>query len=70
MPSTTMVRPWEEEFDRWLEPFLERLGWAEQRHWAPIDLEGLLSPGERKSVTRLAERVAPGESQQLHHFVT
>ena len=70
MASTAKVRAWEEEFDRWLEPFLERLGRAEQRHWAPIYLEGLLSPGERKSVTRLAERVAPGESQQLHHFVS
>ena len=57
MASTAKVRAWEEEFARWLEPFLERLGRAEQRHWAPIDLEGLLSPGERKSVTRLAERV-------------
>lgn len=61
---------WEEELETWLEPFLERLGRSEQRLWASLYMEGLLGPGERKSVTRLAEVVAPGESQQLHHFIS
>jgi hypothetical protein len=30
----------------------------------------LLLPGERKSVEPIAARVAPGEVQQLHHFVS
>jgi SRSO17 transposase len=34
-----------------------------------VYLEGLLGPGERKSVAPLAARVAPGEVEQLHHFV-
>ena len=60
---------WQAEFDAWLAPFLARLGRKEQRRWAPVYLQGLLGPGERKSVEPMAARVAPGEVQQLHHFV-
>src|SRR5438270_12280330 len=61
---------WEEELGRWLEPFLGRLRRKEQRRWAPFYLEGLIMPGERKSVEPMAARVAPGDTQQLHHFVS
>jgi SRSO17 transposase len=61
---------WEEELERWLEPFLGRLRRQAQRRWAPVYLKGLLLPGERKSVEPLAARVAPGDVQQLHHFVS
>src|SRR5947208_4635978 len=61
---------WEEELARWLEPFLGRLRRREQRHWAPVYLKGLILPGERKSVEPMAARVAPGDLQQLHHFVS
>ncbi len=57
-------------FERWLEPFLESFSYKKQRHWAPIYLEGLLRPGRRNSVEPMAERVAPGEVQQLHNFVS
>lgn len=60
---------WEQEFARWLAPFLDALGRKERRHWAPLYLRGLLAPGERKSIEPLAARVAPGQTQQLHHFV-
>lgn len=63
-------RSWEEELGRWVAPFLERLGRAERRRWAPLYLKGLLLPGERKSIEPLAERVCPGEVQQLHHFIS
>ena len=39
-------------------------------HWAPFYLKGLILPGERKSVEPLAARVALGDVQQLHHFVS
>ena len=39
---------WEEELERWLEPFLGRLRRRAQRRWAPVYLKGLLLPGERK----------------------
>lgn len=70
-----MARPsrgeaWEGAFERWLEPFLAALGHKAQRRWAPVYLRGLLGPGERKSVEPMASRVAPGDVQQLHHFVS
>src|SRR5512135_682026 len=61
---------WQDRLEVWLEPFLERLGHKAQRRWAPVYLHGLLGPGERKSLEPMAERVAPGAAQQLHHFLT
>jgi SRSO17 transposase len=61
---------WEQELERWLEPFRQRLRRKAQRHWAPFYLKGLILPsGERKSVEPMAARVAPGDTQQLHHVV-
>jgi SRSO17 transposase len=61
---------WEQELERWLEPFLLRLRRQAQRRWAPFYLKGLILPGERKSIEPMAARVAPGDTQQLHHFVS
>src|SRR5215212_11018552 len=60
---------WEDEMDRWFEPFLARFETAAQRQWAPVYAKGLLLPGDRKSVQPMAARVAPGDFWQLHHFV-
>src|SRR3954464_14343188 len=61
---------WGAELERWLEPFLAGLRRQAQRRWAPFYLKGLILPGERKSIEPLAARVAPGDIQQLHHFVS
>jgi SRSO17 transposase len=61
---------WAGELERWLAPFLARLRRKTQRRWAPFYLKGLLLPGERKSVEPMAARVAPADTQQLHHFVS
>jgi SRSO17 transposase len=61
---------WQDRLEVWLEPFLARLGRKAQRRWAPVYLQGLLGPGERKSLEPMADRMAPGEAQQLHHFIT
>jgi SRSO17 transposase len=61
---------WEQDLDCWLKPFLDGLSRQAQRSWAPVYLKGLLLPGERKSVAPMAARVAPGDTQQLHHFVS
>jgi SRSO17 transposase len=66
----TVSTAWQAELDAWLAPFLARLRRSEQRRWAPLYVCGLLGPGERKSVEPIAGRVAPGEVQQLHHFVS
>ena len=60
---------WEQEFARWLAPFWVVLGDARRAQWAPLYVRGLLGPGERKSIAPLVEQVAPGDYQQLHHFV-
>jgi SRSO17 transposase len=61
---------WEDELERWLAPFLERLRRKAQRRWAPFYLKGLILPGERKSIGPMAARVAPADTQQLHPFVS
>src|SRR5215218_10171115 len=62
-------RTWQAEFTHWLRPFLAALQREAPRRWAPVYLEGLLGPGERKSVAPMAARIAPADVQQLHHFV-
>jgi SRSO17 transposase len=66
----TQEEGWGDELQRWLAPFLAQLRRKEQRRWAPFYLKGLVLPGERKSVGPMAARVAPGDLQQLHHFVS
>ena len=61
---------WNKDFQEWLEPFLAVFKRSEQRCWAPLYLQGLLGPGARKSVEPMAERICPGQTQQLHHFVS
>jgi SRSO17 transposase len=60
---------WEGELGRWLEPFLERLGHKARQRMCPLYVAGLIGPGDRKSVQPMAERFAPGDYDQLHHFV-
>ena len=47
--------------------FLERLGQGAER-MCPLYVAGLIG-GDRKSVQPMAERFAPGDYDQLHHFV-
>ena len=61
---------WHEDFQEWLRPFLAVLKRSEQRCWAPLYLQGLLGPGARTSVEPMAHRVCPGQTQQLHNFVS
>src|SRR5205809_7082135 len=35
----------------------------------PLYVAGLIGPGERKSIQPMAERLVPGDYDQLHHFV-
>lgn len=60
---------WEKELERWCAPYLDAWQHKVRQRWAPVYLRGLLLPGERKSIEPIVERVAPGEKEQVHHFV-
>ena len=61
---------WERDLECWLAPFMAGMRREEQRRWALVYLKGLILPGERKSIEPMAARVAPGDVQQLHHFLS
>ncbi|TQF76206.1 transposase, partial [Elioraea sp. Yellowstone] len=56
--------------ERWLAPFLERLGHKARRRMCPLYLPGLTGPGDRKSIQPMAERLGLGSHDRLHHFVS
>jgi len=60
---------WREGLSGWLEPFLALLGHKARRRMCPLYVGGLIAPLERKSMGPLAERMAPGDYDQLHHFI-
>src|SRR5438309_8649672 len=60
---------WRDELGRWLKPFLDRLGHKARRQMCPLYVSGLIGPGDRKSIQPMAERLALGEYDQLHHFI-
>src|SRR2546425_3281024 len=60
---------WKEELGRWLKPFLDRLGHKARRRMCPLYVSGLIGPGDRKSIAPMAERLALGDYDQLHHFI-
>jgi SRSO17 transposase len=63
------MNDWNDELLRWLEPFLDRLGHKARRRMCRLYVAGLIGPGDRKSVGPMAERLAPGDYDQLHHFI-
>src|SRR3974390_40890 len=65
----TMRSDWQKELGRFLNPFLARLGHKARRQMCPLYVRGLIGPGDRKSIQPMAERLAVGEYDQLHHFM-
>lgn len=60
---------WQKELGHFLDPFLARLGHKARRQMCPLYVRGLIGPGDRKSIQPMAERLAIGEYDQLHHFI-
>jgi SRSO17 transposase len=60
---------WQGQFERWFAPFSDAFQHKVRRIWAPVYVRGLIAPGDRKSVEPMVARVAPGENEQVHHFV-
>src|SRR5437660_2213304 len=63
------IENWNAELRTWLSPFLTKLGHKARRRMCPLYVAGLIGPGDRKSVQPMAERFAPGDYDQLHHFI-
>jgi SRSO17 transposase len=63
------IENWNAELGTWLSPFLQKLGHKARRQMCPLYVSGLIGPGDRKSVQPMAERLAPGDYDQLHHFI-
>lgn len=61
---------WRTDLERWLAPFLERLGHKARQRMCPLYVAGLIGPGDRKSVQPMAERLGLGAQDRLHHFVS
>jgi SRSO17 transposase len=57
-----------EEFPDFLEPLVAELGRNERREGATLYIQGLLMPGERKSIEPMAERLGV-DSQKLQQFI-
>lgn len=58
-----------QELDAWLAPFLALMGRKTRQTWAPLYLRGLLGPGDRKSLSPMAERLGLSGHDQLQHFI-
>ena len=70
MAGETVGRGWQAELERWLAPFLARLGHKARQRMCPLYVAGLIGPGERKSIQPMAERLGLGAHDRLHHFVS
>ncbi len=57
---------WAQELTEWMAPFQAALGHKGRQRWAPVYLQGLLGPGDRKSVQPMAARVAPDDHCPRH----
>jgi SRSO17 transposase len=57
-----------DEFPEFLEPLVAELGRSERREGAALYVQGLLMPGERKSVEPMAERLGV-DYQKLQQFI-
>lgn len=61
---------WRADLDRFLEPFVARLGHRARRAMCPLYVGGLIGPGDRKSIQPMAARLGLRSHDALHHFVS
>ena len=60
---------WQKDLQRWLAPYLKALGNKTRRQMCPAYIEGLIGPGDRKSIQPMAARVEDISYDRLHHFI-
>ena len=64
-----MADAWRDDLTEWLAPFVGLLGDRRRERMCPAYVEGLIGPGDRKSVQPMAMR-SPGIGyEQLHQFI-
>jgi SRSO17 transposase len=61
---------WQADLERWLAPFLTRLGHKARQRMCPLFVAGLIGPGDRKGIQPMAERLGHGKHDRLHHLVS
>lgn len=64
-----MVADWQDDLERWLEPYLRGLGNKTRRRMCPVYIAGLIGPGDRKSIQPMAARADALSYDRLHHFI-
>lgn len=64
-----MEAGWQDDLERWLEPYLRSLGNKTRRRMCPAYIAGLIGPGDRKSIQPMAARVDALSYDRLHHFI-
>ena len=64
-----MEADWQDDLERWLEPYLRDLGNKTRRRMCPAYIAGLIGPGDRKSIQPMAARVDALSYDRLHHFI-
>jgi SRSO17 transposase len=64
-----MVADWQDDLERWLEPYLRGLGNKTRRRMCPAYIAGLIGPGDRKSIQPMAARADALSYDRLHHFI-
>ena len=63
------LRGLEARLTHFLEDLLAPMGRRERRHWARVDVQGLLLDGECKSIEPMASRIQGADVQALRQFV-
>jgi SRSO17 transposase len=64
-----MADDWRDALAEWLRPFVTELGDRRRARMCPAYVEGLIGPGDRKSVQPMAMRSSGIGYDQLHHFI-
>ena len=64
-----METDWQDDLERWLEPYLRGLGNKTRRRMCPAYIAGLIGPGDRKSIQPMAARADALSYDRLHHFI-
>ena len=67
--AIAQARDQTQDLDAGLAPFPAVMGGKTRRAWVRLYLQGLLGPGDRKSLQPMGARLGLSEHDQLQHFI-